>query len=120
LQRGSVSISFFVCCVSDQTICHNDDDNAAKDDKMTTDGEGSAGSAATGGKIQHNGNASKQLGGVAGLRRPMDSSSSSEDEDAGGPGRKMQKLGTKSGKTPLGKKKASKHVASKVYSKYVF
>lgn len=98
--------------VADQTICHNDDDSATKDDKTVADGEGPA---ASGGKIQHNGSAGK----IGGMRRPADTSSSSEDEDIGGPGRKMQKLGTKSGKTPLGKKKTSKHVASKVFSKYV-
>lgn len=102
---------------NNQTICHNDDENTTKEEKASLDGEGMSVTSGGGGKVQHNGSSNKQLGGSAVMRRPVETSSSSEDEDVGGPVRKLQKMGTKSGKTPLGKKKTPKHVASKVYSK---
>ena len=88
---------------ADQTICHMDEDKDGKDVKADTE----AGSSGT---DMMNGSAAKQ--------RKLDSASSSDDDDddtAGG--RKMSKASTKSGKSVSAKKKLSKPVASKVYSK---
>lgn len=86
-----------------------------KDDKSGIDGDGPSGS---GSDMQHNGSSSKHhMSGNGGLRKAVDTSSSSDDDDFAGPMRKSAKLSTKSGKTTLAKKKSSKHVGSKVYSK---
>ena len=88
---------------ADQTICHTDDDKDGKDEKVDTEAGGS-------GIDMMNGSAAKQ--------RKLDSASSSdEDEDDGSGGRKLSKASTKSGKSVSAKKKSSKPVASKVYSK---
>ena len=97
---GSVSIATIV---TDQTICHVDEDKDGKDEKADTDAGGS-------GTDMMNGSAAKQ--------RKLDSASSSDDDDDDGAGgRKMSKASTKSGKSLSAKKKSSKPVASKVYSK---
>lgn len=83
-----------------QTICHADED---KDDKADMEASGSAAD-------MMNGSAAKQ--------RKLDSGSSSDDdEDDGAGGRKLSKASTKSGKSVSAKKKSTKPVTSKVYSK---
>lgn len=86
-----------------QTICHADEDKDAKDDKADMEASGSA-------VDMMNGSAAKQ--------RKLDSGSSSDDdEDDGAGGRKLSKASTKSGKSVSAKKKSTKPVTSKVYSK---
>jgi len=88
---------------ADQTICHTDEDKDGKDDRTDTELSGS-------GADMMNGTASKQ--------RKLDSGSSSDDDDDDGAGgRKLSKASTKSGKSVSAKKKSSKPVTSKVYSK---
>jgi len=88
---------------ADQTICHADEDKDAKDDKADMEASGSA-------VDMMNGSAAKQ--------RKLDSGSSSDDdEDDGAGGRKLSKASTKSGKSVSAKKKSTKPVTSKVYSK---
>ena len=87
---------------TDQTICHTDDDKDGKELKADTE-------AGSSGADMMNGSATK---------RKLDSASSSdEEEDDVAGGRKMSKASTKSGKSVSAKKKSSKPVASKVYSK---
>jgi len=88
---------------TDQTICHTDDDKDGKDDKADT---------------EVNGSAADMVNGSAAKQRKLDSGSSSDDdEDDGTGGRKLSKASTKSGKSVSAKKKSSKPVTSKVYSK---
>jgi len=88
---------------ADQTICHTDEDKDGKDVKVDTEAGGSA-------TDMMNGSAAKQ--------RKLDSASSSDDDDDDATGgRKMSKASTKSGKSLSAKKRSSKPVASKVYSK---
>ena len=88
---------------ADQTICHTDEDKDGKDDKTDTEVGISA---------------ADMMNGTAAKQRKLDSGSSSDDdEDDGTGGRKLSKSATKSGKSVSAKKKSSKPVTSKVYSK---
>jgi len=89
----------------DQTICHTDDNRDGKDEKADTEAGGSGADMMNGSVAKH---------------RKLDSGSSSdeeEEEDTPGSGRKLSRAVTKSGKSLSAKKKSSKLVTSKVYSK---